>query len=49
MLLSMAFRAAQEDRYERELVMNAASAWWQAKTANMRFWGTRQAGQRSSV
>jgi hypothetical protein len=45
MLLGMAFRVAQEDRYGRELVMNAAPAWWQAKTADMRFWGTRQAGR----
>jgi hypothetical protein len=45
----MAFRAAQEDRYERELVMNTTSARCQAKTADMRLWGIRLAGQRGSV
>jgi integrase len=47
--VGMAFRAAQEDRYERELVMNTTSARCQAKTADMRLWGIRLAGQRGSV
>jgi len=45
----MAFRAAQEDRYVRELVLNTSSARCQAKTLNMLLSGTRLTGQRSSV
>jgi len=43
----MAFRAAQEDRYERELVVNTSSARCQAETPDLLLSGTRVTGQRS--
>ena len=39
MLLGRAFRAAQDDRYERELVMSTGSAGARLRLADMRLWG----------